>query len=149
MDASKYAQSAVFSQEYTSIINVKTIKHPYPITYISRLFQGSQLNWAALTKEAYTTYMAVKDLSFYLADDMITLRCDHLPLKTFLQKMTLNAKVNKWGSKLSDHNIKFKFIKHIKNILANTLSKLISLELNSAHLTKKAMNMDMPYFNHC
>ena len=59
-DTSKYALSAVMSQEHASIINGKTIKHKHPITYISRLFQGSQMNWATLTKEAYVTYMTVK-----------------------------------------------------------------------------------------
>ena len=32
-----------------------------PITYISGLFHGSQLNWATLTKEAYAIYMSVKN----------------------------------------------------------------------------------------
>ena len=41
--------------------------------------------------------MAIKKLSFYLADATITLRSDNLPLKWFLQKITLNAKVANWG----------------------------------------------------
>ena len=41
----------------------------------------------------------------------------------------LNAEVNNWGVKLSESNIKFKFIKGVKNILADTLSRLINLEL--------------------
>ena len=39
------------------------------------------LNWAALSKEAYVIYMAVKKLLFYLANATITLWSDHLPLK--------------------------------------------------------------------
>ena len=35
----------------------KTILHP--ITYVNVLFRGSQLNWAAHTKKAYTIYMSV------------------------------------------------------------------------------------------
>ena len=42
-------------------------------TLLLILFQGSQLNWAALTKEEYVIYMAVKKFSFYLADATITL----------------------------------------------------------------------------
>ena len=41
---------------------------------------GSQLNWAALTKEAYAIYMSVKKLSFYLCSPQIMLWSDHLPL---------------------------------------------------------------------
>ena len=47
---------------------------------MSGLFIGSQPNWATLIKEAYTIYMSVKILSFYLDDADITLRSDHLPL---------------------------------------------------------------------
>ena len=53
----------------------------HPIMYISGLFKGSQLNWAALTKEAYAIYMSIKKLTYYLENAEITLRSDHLPLK--------------------------------------------------------------------
>ena len=49
-DASKYAWSCVLTQQYTHDINGKQIVMNYPITYVSGLFKGSQLNWAALTK---------------------------------------------------------------------------------------------------
>ena len=54
--------------------------------------------------------------------------------KQFLQKATLNAKVSNWGIELSDYNLKFKFIKGIRNMLANTLSRLINLELTESNL---------------
>ena len=59
----------------------RTILHP--ITYMSSLFRGSQLNWATHTKEAYAIYMSVKKLSFYLDNPDITLRSNHLPLNRF------------------------------------------------------------------
>ena len=67
---------------------------------MSGQFRGSQQNWAALTKEAYATYMAVRKLSFYITDAEVTIKCDHLPLKKFSQKQTLNAKVNNWAVEL-------------------------------------------------
>ena len=73
MDVSKYAWPSVLMQYHTSIINGKTLKHQHPITYVSGLFQGSQLNWAILTKETYAAYMTIKKLSFYLVDAVITL----------------------------------------------------------------------------
>ena len=66
-----------------SVSNGKTIKHLHPITYISGQFQGNQINWAALNKEAYAIYMAVKKLSFYLLDNIIRPGRDNLPLKGF------------------------------------------------------------------
>ena len=57
-DASKYAYARVLTQHSEGT--------DHPIAYVSGLFQGSQLNWAALTKEAYAIYMSIKKLSFYI-----------------------------------------------------------------------------------
>ena len=100
----------------------------HPVTYVSGLFRGSQLNWAALTKEAYATYMSIKKLSFYLTDVEITLRSDHLPLKKFLLKSTLNSKVNNWAVEFETSNIKLEHILGIKNTLADTLSRIIKVD---------------------
>ena len=69
--------------------------------------------------------MSVKKLSFYLDSAQITLRSDHLPLKKFLEKNTMNVKVNNWAVELESQNIKFEFIAGTKNVLADTLSRLI------------------------
>ena len=102
----------------------------HPITYVSGLFRGSQLNWATLTKEAYAIYMSVKKLSFYIDTAKITVRSDHLPLKKFLEKNTLNSKVNNWAVELKSQNITFEYIPRIKNTLADTLSRLIDIDEN-------------------
>ena len=44
MDASKYAWSTMLIEEHTTAIEGKTLVHQYPITFISGLFWGSQLN---------------------------------------------------------------------------------------------------------
>ena len=105
----------------------KTIVN-HPITYVSGLFKGSQLNWAALTKEAYAIYMSIRKLNYYLEDAEIILMCDHLPLKKFLRRNTLNSKVNNWAVELSAHRIEFRYIKGIKNTLADTMSRLIQID---------------------
>ena len=118
-DASKYAWAGVLTQPYTEETEGKVVTTHHPVTYVSGLFRGSQLNWAALTKEAYAIYMSVKKLSFYLTDVGITLRSDHLPLKKFLLKNTLNSKVNNWAVELETFNIKFEHISGTKNTLAH------------------------------
>ena len=40
----------MFAQEHTNVTDGKTLVHQHPIAYVSGLFQGSQLNWAVLTK---------------------------------------------------------------------------------------------------
>ena len=124
-DTSKYAWAGVLTQPYTEEIEGKMVTTHHPVTYVSGLFRGSQLNWAALTKEAYAIYMSVKKLSFYLTDAEITLQTDHLLLKHFLLKNTLNSKVNNWAIELETFNITFEHISGVKNTLADTLSRIV------------------------
>ena len=106
----------------------KEIKILHPITYMSGLFRGSQINWACLTKEAYAIYMSIKKPTYYLEDADVTLRSDHLPLKKFLAKNTLNSKVNNWAIKISPFQITFEYTKGIKNTLVDTMSWLIDID---------------------
>ena len=127
-DASKYAWACVLTQEKTHQIEEKEVKILHPITYMSGLFPGSQMNWASLTKDAYAIYMSIKKLAYYLEDVDITLRSDHLPLKKFLAKNTLNSNVNNWAIEILPFHITFKYIKGIKNTLADTMSRLITID---------------------
>ena len=72
--------------------------------------------------------MSVKKLSFYLDSVRITVRSDHLPLKRFLEKNTLNAKVNNWAVELELQKIDFVFIQGTTNVLADTLLRLIEID---------------------
>ena len=128
-DAIKYAWACVLTQEKTHVMEEKEVNILHPITYMSGLIRGSQMNWACLTKETYAIYMSIKKLVYYLEDADITLRSDHLLLKKFLAKNTLNSKVNNWAIEISPFHITFEYIKGIKNTLADTMSRLIDLDL--------------------
>ena len=136
-DATKYAYAGILTQHNNGT--------DHPITYVSRLFCGSQLNWATLTKEAYAIYMSVKKLSFYINTAKITVKSDHLPLKKFLEKNTLNSKVNNWVVELESQNITFKYIPRIRNTLADTLSRLIEMDEN-IKLQPKEEGKEFRYF---
>ena len=127
-NASKYSWVGVLTQSHTTDIDVKSVTTDHLVTFVSCLFRGSQLNWAGLTKEAFAIYMSIKKLSFYLNQANIYLRSDHLPLKRFLQKNTLNSKVNNWAMELKSFNIQFEYIQGSKNVLADTLSRLIDID---------------------
>ena len=127
-DASRYGWAGVLTQAHTLMVEGKTVTTDHPVAYVSGLFRGSQLNWAALTKEAYVIYMSVKKLAFYLTDADVLLKSDHLPLKKFLQKNTLNNKVNNWATELEAFNIRFEHVSGKANILADMLSRLIDLD---------------------
>ena len=150
-DLFKYANiHSINPRIYTTSIDSQMVNNQFPLAYVIGLFQYSQLHWAVFIKEVYTIYMLVKKLSFYLADAFITLRSDNLPLKKFLQKKILNEKINNLCVELSIYNIKFKFIKGVKNMLADTQSRLVDRNLTESNLSEvEAMNTDTPYLNHC
>ena len=125
-DANKYRWPGVLTQAHMSIVEGKKITTDHPVAYVSGLFRGSQLNWAALTKEAFAIYMSVKKLSFYLTDADVLLKS--VPLKKFLQKNTLNNKVNNWAIELEAFKIRFEHVSGKANILADTLSRLVDID---------------------
>ena len=123
-DVSGIGWSGVLTQEET---DDKGKSKSHPICYVSGQFRGSQLNWAALTKEAYAIYMSIRRLTFYITDAKITIKCDHLPLRKFLNKQTLNSKVNNWAVELEQFNLKMEWIQGSKNTLADSLSHLLEV----------------------
>ena len=122
-DASKFGYAGVLTQEYED----NGIKKYHPVCYVSGLFRGSQLNWPVLTKEAYAIYMSVRKLTFYITGHNIKVKSDHLPLKKFLEKKTLNAKVNNWAVELEQFKIELDWISGIKNMLADSLLSLLDM----------------------
>ena len=123
-DASGIGWSGVLTQEH---LDEKGKAKNHPICYVSGQFRGSQLNWAALTKEAYAIYMSVRRLSFYVTDAEVTIRSDHLPLKKFLNKQTMNSKVNNWAVELEQFRLHLEWISGTRNLLADSLSHLLDI----------------------
>ena len=123
-DASGIGWSGVLTQEHT---DEKGKSKNHPICYVSDQFWGSQLNWAALTKEAYAIYMSIRRLSFYVTNAEVTIRNDHLPLRKFLNKQTMNSKVNNWAVELEQFKLHLEWIPGSHNLLADSLSHLIDV----------------------
>ena len=88
--------------------------------------------------------MSIKKLTYYLEDVEITLRSDHLPLKRFLQRNTLNTKVNNWAVEISPFKITFEYIKGI-NTLVDTMSRLIALDSDN-QLVDKPEGFEYGYY---
>ena len=112
---------------YTRTFGRKSKAKNHPICYVSGQFRGSQLNWAALTKEAYAIYLSVRRLSFYVTDAEVTIRSDYLPLKKFLNKQTMNSKVNNWAVELEQFRLHLEWILGTRNLLADSLSRLLDI----------------------
>ena len=127
-DMSKYAWAGILTQSYQhkDEKGVKEIHHA--ITYISGLFRGPQINWAALVKEPYAIYMSTRKLDYYLDEAVTVIRSDHLPLKRFLEHKTKNSKVDNWSLDIAHYNLQFEYVKGIKNTLADTMIRLVQVD---------------------
>ena len=68
--------------------------------------------------------MSVKKLSFYIDTAKVTVKSDHILLKKFLEKNTMNS----WAVELESQNITFEYIPGIWNTLADTLSRPIKMD---------------------
>ena len=123
-DASGIGWLGLLTQEH---LDEKGKAKNHPTCYVSGQFRGSQLNWAALTKEAYAIYMSVQRLSFYVTDAEVTIRSDHLLLKKFLNKQTMNSKVNNWAVELEQFQLHLEWIPGSRNLLADSLSCLLDV----------------------
>ena len=144
-DASKYGWAGVLTQSHTTFIDGKSVTTDHPVGFVIGLFRGSQLTQAALMKVAYTIYMSVKKLSFYLIQEDVLLKSTHLPLKKHtLHKNTLNSNVNNWAMELESFNIQFELIKGQNNILADTLSHLIDIHPDT-QLTSEGKGYEFGY----
>ena len=60
-------------------------------------------------------------------DEEVTIRSDHLPLKKFLNKQTMNSKVNNWAVELEQFRLHLEWIPGSRNLLADSLSRLLDV----------------------
>ena len=63
-DASKFGWAGVLTQSHTTVIDGKSTTTDHPVTFVSGLFRGSQLNWAALMKEDLPFICLLKNFHF-------------------------------------------------------------------------------------
>ena len=62
-----------------------------------------------------------------MTDAEVTIRSDHLPLKKFLNKQTMNSKVNNWAVELEQFRLHLEWIPGSRNLLADSLSRLLNV----------------------
>ena len=127
-DANRYGWAGVLTQEHSTGIDGKEVTTNNPVSFVSGLFCGSQLNWAVMTKRVYATYITVKKSTFHITGHQVTLRTDHLPLNKYLSQMTLNNTVNNWATEIESFKIEFIHIASKDNILTDTISRLIDID---------------------
>ena len=66
--------------------------------------------------------MAIERLSFYIMDVDVIIKSDHLPLKKFLNKQTMNSNINNWAVELEQFQLQLDWIPGSRNLLVDSLS---------------------------
>ena len=64
------------------------------------------------------------------------MRSDHLPLKKFLNKQTMNSKVNNWAVELEQFRLHLEWIPGTRNLLADSLSRLLDVVPDAQKIKK-------------
>ena len=71
----------------------------------------------------------MQHFDYYLQGAKCTLYCNHKPLKPFLTKGMMIAKLDRWAMLLQEYDITFVHIKGKENILADPISRLHTIDI--------------------
>lgn len=98
----------------------------FPIRYISKSLQGSQLNWSTIEKECYAIFFCIQKLKPLLGSSHFMVKTDHKNL-TYLKDHEKNCKVTRWKHALMEEDFS---IEHVAGIEYNqqvpdALSRLV------------------------
>ena len=95
----------------------------YPILQYLHLMQG----YILYTDASGIDWSGVLTQEYHVTDAEVTIRSDHLPLKKFVNKQTMNSKVNNWVVELEQFRLHLEWIPGSWNLLADSLSHLIDV----------------------
>ena len=73
--------------------------------------------------------MSIQKFAFYLAGTKCTLYCDHKPLAPFFMTDMSSPVLDRWALELQQFDIKFQHSQGKQNVVANTISRLRTLDL--------------------
>lgn len=118
-DASAFAYGAVLTQKGE---DGKT----RAISFYSKLFDKSQLNYTTTEREMCAVIMALRRYRplIYLCD--VTVLSDHIALVHFVTIKHLLPRLSRWAAELSAWPVKFGYIDGENNEQADTMSRLVT-----------------------
>jgi len=109
------------------------------ILFISGSFTGAQLNWPINEKEMYAVVRIVQKVKYLVGTRAFVIRMDHRNLQ-FWEKVSASAKVERWKLFLTEFNHSFEFIEGESNVIADAMSRLMSLREVHTALIKEYHN---------
>jgi hypothetical protein len=113
-DASDYGIGGYLYQEYNGVKQL--------IALVSKALTVTQLRWSVIQKEAYGIYFCCNKLDTLLRDRKFTILTDHRNLLYIT--LASNAMVVRWWMALQELDFDIIHVPGVKNIIADTLSRL-------------------------
>lgn len=113
-DASDYGIGGYLYQEYNGVKQL--------IALVSKALTVSQLRWSVIQKEAYGIYFCCNKLDTLLRDRKFTILTDHRNLLYIT--LASNPMVVRWWMALQELDFDIIHVPGVKNIIADTLSRL-------------------------
>ena len=115
-DASDYAYGAVLMQEHAQVL--------YPIAWIGRKMNSSEVHHATFEKELGAIVFAARQWRCYLENGRpVYIHSDHNPLRYLQTQQRLNSKQARWVESLSRINWKITYVPGDENVVADALSR--------------------------
>ncbi|GFW78890.1 retrovirus-related Pol polyprotein from transposon 17.6 [Trichonephila clavipes] len=140
-DASNYALGAVLLQGEGS--------DEHPIEYASRLLTPAERNYSTTEREALAVVWALKKFRGYIEGTEITVASDHQPLKWLLNLKSPTGRLARWALEIQSFNLKVQYIPGKANVVADMLSRPVTLHPISSAKNKKTFKFmpkrDGPY----
>ena len=82
-----------------------------------------------MQKVCYAVYQSFQKFAFYLAGMECMLYCDHKPLELFFTTSMPSPMLDRWALELQQFNIKCQYIQGKRNIVADAISQLRTIDL--------------------
>ena len=115
-DASDRAIGGILTQEYGDVYK--------PVYYLSHQLSSTQQKWSTIEKECYAILFSIEKFRPFLEGSHFKVFTDHHPLKYINSAENKNAKLQRWATKISSFGADIHFIRGVKNVQADFLSRL-------------------------
>ena len=102
------------------------------VTYFSKIFQSTELNYDVKDKELLAVVSILKNWKVYLkgAEHKITVLSDHENLTKFTTIKELNRRQARWSEALVSYNFVIEHVSGLKNGRADALSRRLNYKIS-------------------
>ena len=94
-----------------------------PITYISRVLNQAERNYAVIEKECLAIKWAISYFHEYLYGGTFVVKTDHAPLSWLYKNKDKNSRLMRWALSLQPYDFHIEYIKGSDNFLADMFSR--------------------------